>query len=130
MIFYLAKKNKKLTTYGIEYPVKKKQTKVNKMGNEEYKEATSGDVIKFEKEGDSLEGKYMGYEESATYKDSFALKVKTTEGLKVVFVSSIVVDLISSNNIQKEQQIKLVYNGMIQNKAKTFKYKDYKLLFK
>jgi len=129
MINYITKGNKQLNAYGIENPIKK-QTKVNEMSNEEYKEATSGNVVKFEKEGDSLEGKFMCIEESATYKDSYALKIKTTDGLKVVFVSSIVLDLINSNNIQKETQIKLVYNGKIENKSGTFKYKDYKLLFK
>ena len=118
--------NKSLNAYGFKNPIRE----VNKMSEGEYKEATSGDVIKFEKEGDSLEGSYMDYQESVKYKDSYALKVKTSEGLKVVFVSSIVVDLLASNNIQKGQQIKLVYNGLVENQAKTFKYKDYKLFFK
>ncbi len=145
MILYLPKKNKQLNAYGFINPIRIEKSEkdflisqenkkfsseeLNKM-SEEYKELSAGEVIKFEKEGDKLEGKYICYEESATYKNSYALKIQTTEGLKVVFVSSIVTDLINSNNIKKEQQIKLVYNGKIQNKAKTFEYKDYTLLAK
>lgn len=97
----------------------------------EYKEATSGDVVKFEKEGDSLEGKYVGHEESAQYKNSFALKIDVKDkGVKVVFVSNIVIDLLKTNSIKQGQQIKVEFLGLVENQAKTFKYKDYKLLFK
>jgi len=100
------------------------------MGDGEYKQATSGDVVKFEKEGDAIEGKLMTTEPSRQFPDSYALKVETTEGVKVVFVSGIVIDLITSNGVKSGQQIKVVYKGKKDNKAKTAKYNDYELYFK
>jgi len=140
----LRNQNKKLNAYGFLNPVRIKKfekdflisqenlkfsREENEKMSEEYKQATSGEVIKLA-EGESIEGKYIGFEESATFKNSYALKVDTRDGIKVIFVSSIVTDLIISNNIVKGQEVKLEFVGMIENKAKTFSYKDYNLFFK
>lgn len=109
---------------------KKHMMEVIKMGEKDFKEATSGDMVKLENEGDSIQGTYLGIEQSKQYKDSFALKVRVGEDTKVVFVNNIVADLIATNSIIPGSEIKLEYLGMKDNKAGTFKYKDYKLYFK
>ena len=95
-----------------------------------YKKATSGDVVKFETDGDFVEGKLIGFEPSRQFPDSYAVKVETEDGIKVVFVSGIVVDLINANSVKKGQQVKLLFKGKKDNKAKTAKYNDYELFFK
>lgn len=94
----------------------------------EYKQAKSGDVIVLE-QGDYIEGIYKGHEESRNFPGSYAFKVEQPDGLKVVFVSKMVVDLIASNSIMVGQQIKLVYKGMKENEARTREYKVYDLFF-
>lgn len=95
-----------------------------------WNQATSGDVVKFEKDGDAIEGKLIGFEPSRQYPDSYAVKVDTKDGIKIVFVSGIVVDLISSNSLKKGQEIKIVYKGKKRNKKDTADYNDYELLYK
>lgn len=101
------------------------QEKVNS-----WKEATSGDVVKFEKPNDSIQGVYLCHEQSTLYEDSYAVKVSVGEATKVVFVSKIVVDFIKSTNIQVGQQIRIVFLGMKETKDKRRKYKDYKVYYK
>lgn len=127
MVNYTTKGNKNLNTYGIKNPVPTGE--LIKM-SEEYKEATSGDVVKFKNEGDSVEGVYQGYEESKQYPDSYALKIKVGEDLKVVFVSGIVIDLIESNSVMKGQDVKLEYTGKKKSEKTGRNYNTYKLLYK
>lgn len=100
------------------------------MGDEELKQATSGDVVKFENEGDAVEGKLIGFEPSRQYPDSYAVRVQTSEGVKIVFTSGIVVSLIEANNISKGQYVKIVYKGKKKNKEGTREYNDYDLFYK
>lgn len=95
----------------------------------DWKEATSGDVIKLE-EGDRVEGKFNSIEVSSMYPDSYALSMDVDGDSKVVFVNNIVYDLINRNNIQKGQEIAVLFVGLKDNAKGTRKYKDYKLFFK
>ena len=79
--------------------------------NDEWKEATTGNVVKLE-EGESLQGQYVGIEQSHQYKDSFAFKVSVDGDVKVTFVSNIVKELIETNGIKEGQDVKLTYDGM------------------
>lgn len=96
----------------------------------EWKEASMGDVVKFEKSGESIEGTYSSIEESRKFKGSYALRIETREGLKTVFVSNIVKSLLDANRVSAGDQIKLVFKGKVWNEAKTYEYNDYSLLLK
>lgn len=98
--------------------------------SEEFKQAVSGDVVKFEEAGDTLEGIYVGYEESKQYPGSFAIKVKDGDDVKIAFASGIVIDLIKSNNIQANMDIKIVFKGMAKTKDGTKEYKTYEVFYK
>jgi len=98
---------------------------------EEFKKAETGKVVKFEEKGDSIEGVYIGWKESSMYEKSYGVEIETEdEGLKVVFVSSIVTDLIATNQIQKGMTIKIVYEGKVQTQDGKREYKDYSVYFK
>lgn len=86
-----------------------------------------GDVVKLEKKGDSVEGKFASIEESRQFKDSYAIRVETKDGLKVIFASKIVRDLLEANNVEAGRRIKIVFNGKKMNEAKTREYNDYEL---
>lgn len=88
------------------------------------KELTSGNVMKLTA-GQSAEGTFQGIEPSAQFKDSFALKLKIGNDLKVIFVSNIVKDLLTANNVQHGQKVKVHFKGMKPNKSGTANYKDY-----
>lgn len=120
-----------LTEYGIYNPLLNKEDleRYKKM-EKEFKEATGGNVVKFEKEGDSIEGTFLGYEESKQYEKSYAVRIKDGEVNKVVFVSNIVIDLIRSNQIQIGQEIRIVYQGKKKTIDGKKEYNDYKLFFK
>lgn len=104
-------------------------SKIRKVKSMAYEEATPGDVIKFEKPGDFVEGIYIGYEESRQFPGSFALKYAVSQNVKVVFVSGIVIDLIRTNSIEKGDKIKVLFEGKKKNKAGTHEYNDYKVFF-
>lgn len=94
----------------------------------EYKEASMGDVVKLEKAGEFIEGRYTSIEESRKFKGSYAMRIETAKGLKTVFVSNIVKGLIDANQVESGRQVKLVYKGKVMNEAKTYEYNDYSLL--
>lgn len=96
---------------------------------EEWKEATSGDVLKLE-EGDRIEGKFLGIEVSSMYPDSYALTIDVEGEQKVTFVNNIVHDLINRNQITPGSQIAVLYVGLKENAKGTRKYKDFKVFFK
>jgi hypothetical protein len=100
------------------------------MTEKEYKEATSGDVIKFVNDGDSIEGVLMGYEESQQYPDSFAVHVKTNDGLKCVFVSKMVIDKFKAHNIMLQDEIKIVFNGKKPTQDGKREYNDYSVFYR
>ena len=99
------------------------------MSEKEWNKATSGDVVKLEQD-QSLEGKYVGLEQSKTYPDSWGFKVETPEGVKCVFVNNIVKDLVASNNIMKGQEVKLTFKGLQKTEDGKKEYKTYDLLFR
>ncbi len=97
----------------------------------EYKEAVSGDVVKFEKAGDSIEGELIGYEESKQYPSSYGLKFKDKEGqIKLIFVSGIAIDLIQSNSVKNGQQIKIEFLGKKKTQDEKKEYNTYKVMYK
>ncbi len=101
------------------------------MADKEYKEAASGDVVKFENAGDFAEGELVGYEESKQYPNSYAVRFKDSDGeIKVVFVSGIVIDLFNSNSIKNGQEIKIEYLGKEKTKDGKREYNNYKVLYK
>jgi len=95
-----------------------------------YKEAKSGDVIKFEKEGDSIEGIYQGHEESKKYPESFAVHIKQGDDIKTVFTSNILIDLLGKNGIKEGKQIKIVYDGKKKTEDGSKEYNCYRLFYK
>jgi len=90
------------------------------------KELTSGNVVKLA-EGDRLDGKFVSCEQSAQYKDSYAIKVDDNDEIKVLFVNNIVKDLLETHTVKPGQKISILYVGLRDNKTGTAKYKDYKV---
>jgi len=123
MVIY-QKGNQELSNWGIKDPITPRKKKMT-----DWKEAKLGDVVKLEA-GDRIEGKFIELEQSKLYPDSYALKVETLDGIKVVFVSTIVKGLLESNSIMKNQEIAVLYKGLKKNEAGTRDYKDYSLFFK
>ncbi len=124
---YLPKKNQPLDKWGLHNPIRDGECiKMSK----DFKEATSGDVFKFEKAGDSIEGVYQGYEESRQYPDSYAVRIKQGDEVRVVFVSGIVIDKLTANGVKAGQEINIEFLGKKQNQKKTQEYNDYKVLYK
>jgi hypothetical protein len=99
--------------------------------NKKFKEAKSGNVYKFEKEGDSISGTLISWEESRTYPNSYAVKVRnpSQEQPIVVFVSGIVIDLFKSNNIQAGMDVMIEYKGKKTSTKSGMEYNDYKVYF-
>lgn len=93
------------------------------------KEATSGDVFKFEKKGDAIEGVYMGYEASKQFPSSFALRVSVSGKPVVAFVSGIVIDLIKTNNIMSGQKVRVEFLGKKKTQDGKKEYNDYKVMY-
>ena len=101
------------------------------MENKKFKEATSGDVVKFDKVGDSVSGILLGYEESKQYPNSYAVKIKNPAKEKpiVCFVSGIVIDLFKTNQIVSGSEIMIEYQGKKKSKSTGMEYNDYKVFF-
>lgn len=97
--------------------------------NDGYTKLESGDVITL-KEGETIEGIFRGISESVLYPSSWAVSIEVNNEQKVIFVNNIVNDLFIKYDIKIGQKMKLKFKGMIQNKAKTFEYKDYDLFIK
>lgn len=100
------------------------------MTEKEYKEATSGNVVKFENPGDSLEGIYLGYDVSSQYNESYCVRIKDGDELKAVFVSGIVIDLIKTNKITEGMNMKIEYLGKQKTQDGKREYNNYKVFFK
>ena len=95
----------------------------------EWLEATAGDVIKLEP-GERIDGIFLGMEESATFKESWAVKLKVEGENKVIFGNAILKELIEQNQIQVNQEISILYVEKKKNEKGTFEYKVYKLFYK
>jgi len=99
------------------------------IAEKKYKQATSGDVIKFTRKGDKLAGTLISWEESKQFANSFAVKVKVAGEVKVVFVSSIVIDLIKSNGIKEGDEILIRYEGKKTSEKSGMDYNDYSVFY-
>lgn len=123
-----AKKNHALKEYGQEEGnmTEEKQEEVP----EGFKEATSGDVVKFENPGDNITGELISVEPSRQFEKSFAVRLKQAEGIKTVFVSAIVVDLLTANQVKPGMTVKIEYLGKAKTKDGAREYNDYKVYFK
>lgn len=98
---------------------------------DEYMEATAGNVIKLENEGDFIEGIYKGFEESKQFKESYALTVIGDDNKpQVAFVSGIVIDLLQRNDIKPNDRVKVVFKGMKKAEKSGREYKTYQVLYK
>lgn len=95
-----------------------------------WKTADNGTIVKFENEGDIVKGVFQGIEESKTYKNSWALKFLENEDLKVVFITKMAHDLITTNDIMKGDEFILEYRGKKETEDKKFKYNNYALQYK
>lgn len=93
----------------------------------EWKKVEDADVVKFDDEGQSVEGKYLGVKESGMYKDSYAVSLEVEGKQKVVFGSTVLTDKIASSGINKGQMIRIIYKGKRKNQAGTHEYKDYEV---
>jgi len=90
------------------------------------KELTSGEIKKFEKKGDSISGIFICYQESRQYPGSYVVKLENDGNVIGAFVSGIVVDLLTVNNVKKDTPIMVEYQGTVTS-AKGRDYKDYKV---
>ena len=126
MVEYAKKGNRGLDELGIKSPLNRAE--MVRMG--EFKEAVDADVIKFEKEGDAIEGEFRGYEESKQYAKSYAIKINTAAGLKVVFASGILIDKLETNSVKSGQQIRITFLGKKKAEKSGREYNDYKLEYK
>lgn len=97
---------------------------------DDFRKATMGDVVKLEKAGDHIDGKYVGIEESRKFKDSFALRIENAKGIQTLFVTKILKELLDVNGVMKGQTIRVLYKGKKANEAKTREYNDYELYVK
>lgn len=90
------------------------------------KELTQPEVVKLQV-GESIKGKYISCDESAQYKDSYALKLETEQGNKVYFVNNIVRDTLKENGIEVGQTIEVKYTGTQKTADGKHEYKTYKV---
>jgi hypothetical protein len=99
--------------------------------NKKFKEAVSGDVVKLDKEGASVAGVLIGYEESKMFPGSYAVKLRNPakETPFVVFVSNIVIQKIKDSNIQIGQDLMIEFTGMKKSASSGMEYKDYKVFY-
>jgi hypothetical protein len=91
------------------------------------KKLTSGNVFKFEKAGDSVSGKLVGYEESKMFPNSYAVKIKNpaNNDNTIVFVSEIVISKLKDANIQPGQDVMIEFLGMVKSEKSGMEYKNY-----
>ena len=95
-----------------------------------FKKADTSSVIKLEKEGDSITGVLMNYEESKMYKDSYALAFRKEDGkIETIFTNEIPVQAIKAHDLIGKE-VKLVFKGMTKTQDGKFEYKDYEVFFK
>ena len=126
--------NRFLTEYGFKYTFIKDMGGIkmeNKKEKTEYKKAQSGNILKFENEGDVLEGQLLKIEESIIYPKSYGISVKTDNGEIVTgFVNKIVTDLIATNGVKIGMQIKILYTGMVKTVDGKREYKNFEIFYK
>jgi len=135
-----------LNDYGFEHPLESgkkylknwrflQAPKYNKYYEEvdimAMQKAESGDVFKFEKEGDKVSGILIGTEESKQYAGSFAVTLKQPDGsLKVCFVTGIVMDLLKRNSVEEGHEVVIEFMGKKPSKTNPqYSYNDYEIMF-
>lgn len=96
--------------------------KMNKM----QQELKTGDVVKFEKKGDSISGTFILHQPSAKFPSSYAVKIRSNGEVKTCFVNNVVVDLLIANSIKEGDAIMIEYQGK-RKSAKGNEYNDYKV---
>lgn len=100
------------------------------MSEDGFKKADTSSVMKLEKEGDSIQGVLMSYEESKMYKGSYALAFRLADGkIETIFTNEIPVQAIRAHDLIG-REVKLIFKGMTETKDGKFKYKDYEIFFK
>jgi len=103
------------------------------MSDDGFKRAELGEVVKFGETGEHIEGVYMGYEESSQYKDSYALSFKDSDGVKIIFVNKIIIDIINRNVkefVVGSTIIRVIYKGKQKTQDGKKEYHDYEVFFK
>jgi len=90
------------------------------------KELTSGEVVKLEKEGDSIGGVLVSIEESKMFEGSYAWNIRQDEKIVVVFTNEIPVKK-AKNNDCFGKRILLEFSGKKKSSATGREYNDYKL---
>ena len=100
-----------------------------KENKSDWKQATSGDVIKLE-EGQRVEGIFKNMEASILFPSSFAVTVEVKGEKKILFANSILHDLIVKNDIKLGQEIAILYVGEVKNQQGTRTYKNYELFYR
>lgn len=98
--------------------------------NKEWKNAKQKSFLKFEKDGDYIEGKYIDIEESTKFPESYLVTIKLLSGeVSGVFVSKMVKNLIEENNIAIGQEIKITFLGKKKTQDGKTEYNNYKLQY-
>lgn len=91
-----------------------------------YKKMEGGNVVKLEKDGDSIAGILLGFEESKMFKDSYAISMRVGDEIQVVFTSAIPIDIIKKNDLVGKD-CKIVYTGKQKTQDNKFEYKNYEV---
>jgi len=95
--------------------------------NGKFKELKSGDVVKFTKPGESISGTFISIEESKQFANSYAVKLKVGDDIKVVFVSNIVADMLKTNNVQPGSDLMIEFTGKKTSEKSGMDYNTYKV---
>ena len=117
--YYYSFGDSKLVNYG--FPTYKQFRGITKMEQKEWKK-TEDLIFKFEKEGDSVEGKLISKEKGHNY-DNEVYKLEKEGKINVVFSTTVMESQMQSVNIG--DQVKIVFVGTKESKQKG--YNDIKL---
>lgn len=101
--------------------------------NNGFKKVEQPEIIKFEKIGDEIHGKFISISPSKKYNSSFALHfldVTKENKLSCIFINAMGQELLNSQSIKKDDEFLLVFTGEKPNKEGTQKYSTYDLYVK
>lgn len=104
---YTDHKSMKLIDFGFTHPTDKSGLREKAKMGEEYKKVES-DVFKFETEGAVIEGRLIAVSDSAQFNNK-VYKIETDQGVKTVFGTVILDDLMAMVVIGK--QVKILFIG-------------------
>ena len=94
----------------------------DKMSEKTFKEITGGDVFAFEKEGDSIEGKYVG-SVAGQYGDNYLILTEAGEE-KTIFGGAVINSKMAK--VKAGDIVKVTYIGEVKATSGRF-YKDFKV---